>query len=222
MTETVVRVAEVTAERADEGEPEIPWHITPPVGDVAVQLRTTVRRIAMGAGLARKDELIAAVRALPNLPGLVTSPAGGTFVIGGPAWMGLCAIGVPPPGQPLPIDWMVRALHDWFDVALAEFGVRGTTVGKIDGAWCPGFSDIAVQGKKLIGLGFRVTKDHVVMRGVMPVQPIDDLDLALLQACHRLIDVDVTREANTSLAELGTNRALTVDQAIVTMRSAAT
>ena len=33
-----------------------------------MQLRTTVRRVAVGAGPARKPDLLAAVRALPGLP----------------------------------------------------------------------------------------------------------------------------------------------------------
>jgi hypothetical protein len=78
-----VRVAEVTAEGGLDDLPELPLHLAGKPGTVAVQLRTTVRRVAAGAGLARKADLLAAVRALPGLPGLATSPAGGTFIIGG-------------------------------------------------------------------------------------------------------------------------------------------
>ena len=105
-----VSVAEVSAERLLHDPPEIPWHITPPTGEIAMQLRTTVRRVAMGAGLARDAELVEAVRQLPGVPAVVTSPAGGTFIIGGEAWLGLCAIGSPPPGQPMPLDWMLHSL----------------------------------------------------------------------------------------------------------------
>ena len=163
-----VSVAEVSAERLVDDPPEIPWHITPPSGRIALQLRSTVRRVAVGAGLARKPELIDAVRAIDGVPGVVTSPAGGTFIIGGDAWLGLCAIGVPQPGQAMPLDWMLHSLHRWFDRALAQWGVV-PEVGRIEGAWCPGFSDITVAGRKLAGLGFRVTREWVVMRGVLAV-----------------------------------------------------
>lgn len=212
-----VRVAEISAERYVDDPPEIPWHITPVAGDIAVQLRTTVRRVAVGAGLARNTELMERVRQVEGVPAVVTSPAGGTFIVGGDAWLGLCAIGVPLPGQPLPLDWMVRSLHQWFDAALAPLGVK-IQVGRVEGAWCPGFSDIATHGRKLAGLGFRVTRDWVVMRGVMAVQPLSDADLDLLVQCHRLINVEVRGGTAISLSEASGLPGLDVPAAIDAMR----
>ena len=170
------------------------------MGEIALQLRSTVRRVAMGAGLARNGELVEAVRRLPGVPAVVTSPAGGTFIVGGSAWLGLCAIGSPPPGQPMPLDWMLHSLHRWFDGGPAT--VRGNgRVDRVDGAWCPGFSDIAVDGSKLAGLGFRVTRERVVMRGVMAVRPMTDDDYDLLVRCHELIGVEVRRDTAVSLSE---------------------
>ena len=208
-----VRVAEVTAESAVDELSELPLHLAGEPGTVAVQLRTTVRRVAVGAGLARKPDLLAAVRALPGLPGLATSPAGGTFVIGGPGWMGLCAVGVPPPERGMPLDWMNDSLRALFRTALAGFGVSAAT-GRVEGGWCPGFSDVAVDGRKLIGLGYRVTRDWVVMRGMMAVAPIAEDDMDLLIACHRLIGVEVVPAANTSLAEAAGSPGLGVDEVI--------
>jgi len=196
----VVRVAEVTSELSLDDPPELPLHLAGEPGTVAVQLRTTMRRVSLGAGLARKADLVAAVRALPGLPGLATSPAGGTFVIGGPGWLGLCAVGVPPQEGGMPLDWMNHSLTAWFETALSGFGVRAAT-GRVQGGWCPGFSDLSVDGRKLIGLGFRVTREWVVMRGMMAVAPITDDDMDLLVACHRLIGVEVVPAANTSLAD---------------------
>ena len=190
----------MAAERLLDSPPEIPWHITPQPGRIALQLRTTVRRVAVGAGLARNAALLEKVAAIEGVPAVVTSPAGGTFVIGGDAWLGLCGIGVPPPGQPQPLDWMLRSLHGWLVAALEPLGVT-TSVGRVEGAWCPGFSDIASGGRKLAGLGFRVTRDWVVMRGVMAVRPMSDADLDILVQCHRLIGVEVRGETATSLAQ---------------------
>jgi hypothetical protein len=216
-----VSVAEVTAERVVNDPPEIPWHLTPPVGEIALQLRSTVRRVAIGAGLARNTDLVEAVRNLPGVPAVVTSPAGGTFIVGGEAWLGLCAIGSPPVGQSMPLDWMLHSLHRWFERALEPFAVAAT-VERVEGAWCPGFSDIAVGGRKLAGLGFRVTRERVVMRGVMAVRPMSDDDFDVLVRCHQLIGVDVRRGTAISLSEAAGASDLDVATTIATFRSAAT
>ncbi len=208
-----MRVAEITAERSIADAPDLPLHLAGEPGTVAMQLRTTVRRVAVGAGLARNSALLASIRALPGLPGLVTSPAGGTFIIGGPGWLGLCAVGVPPPGRGMPLDWMSDGLNAWFQVALGDFGVA-VRAGRIEGGWCPGFSDISTAGRKLVGLGYRVTKDWVVMRGIMPVAPISGADLDILAACHHLIGVEIAAEANTSLSEAAREPALSVADVI--------
>jgi hypothetical protein len=215
-----VSVAEITAEGVVDDPPEIPWHITPPQGEIALQLRSTVRRVAIGAGLARDSRMVDAVRQLPGVPAVVTSPAGGTFIIGGDAWLGLCAIGSPQPGQPMPLDWMLHSLHRWFQMALAPFSVIAT-VERVDGAWCPGFSDLAVGGRKLAGLGFRVTRERVVMRGVMAVRAMDDADFDVLVRCHRLIGVELRRDAAVSLAEAAETRDLTVAATIDSFRTVA-
>ncbi len=216
-----VAVAEVTAERLVEDPPEIPWHITPPVGEIALQLRSTVRRVAMGAGLARNSELVETVRALPGVPAVVTSPAGGTFIIGGDAWLGLCAIGSPPSGQPMPLDWMLHSLHRWFEAALRPMGVT-PMLGRIEGAWCPGFSDVGVGGRKLAGLGFRVTRERVVMRGVMAVRPMSVDDFDVLARCHRLIGVEIRRDAAVSLSEAASSPGLDVASTIDRLRAVGT
>lgn len=195
-----VRVVEVTAERSAEDPPEIPWQLAPPPGEVAMQLRTTLPRVLVGAGLARKSDLVEAVRNLPGVATVATSPVGGTIVVGGPGWLGLCAIGTLPDAHRAPLDWMLDALRGWFEAALRPLGIAIAT-GRVDGAWCPGFSDVAVGGRKLAGLGFRVTKGLVVMRGVMAVTPVTAADLTVLQVTHDLLGLRVERAALTSLVE---------------------
>jgi hypothetical protein len=216
-----VRVVEITAEQDVEGPAEIPWHLAPAPGRVAMQLRSTVRRVMIGAGLARRAELVEAVRNIPGLPGLATSPAGGTFIVGGPTWLGLCAIGTLPDRHHPPLDWMMDSLRHWFDAALQPLGIA-MQVGKIDGAWCPGFSDIAIDGRKLAGLGFRVTRGMVVMRGVLPVQPVGEDDLLLLRATHALIDLQLDTATFTSLAEATGDPTWTVESAIAHLAAVST
>jgi hypothetical protein len=216
-----VSVVEVTAEHDVDGPPEIPWHIAPAPGQVAMQLRSTVRRVMIGAGLARRTELVEAVKNLQGLPGFATSPAGGTFIVGGPDWLGLCAIGtLPDRGHP-PLDWMMDALRPWFAAALQPLGLAVTT-GKVENAWCPGFSDVAVDGRKLAGLGFRVTRGMVVVRGVLPARPVSAEDLALLRATHALIGLHIDPATMTSLAEATGDPTWTVERAIAHLRGIAT
>ena len=215
-----VRVVEVTAERGADDPPEIPWDLAGPPGSIHLQLRSTLRRVAAGAGMARRPALLEAVRAIPGVDSLVVSPAGGTFIVGGPAWLGLCAIGVPPPGQPMPLDWMLGGLLGWVSAGLGPLGLEAR-LGRVDGAWCPGFSDLAVGGRKLAGLGFRMTRDRVAMRGVLAVAAIDDWDLRVLQATHRLIDLEVRPDAITSLAEATGDPGWTVPRALETFHRVA-
>jgi len=210
-----IRVVERTAEDPAGDTETIPWHLTPSPGNVALQLRRTVRRISVGSAIARKLEVLAAARALDDMPGVVTSPVGGTFVMGGSRWLGLCAIAVPPTdGSVAPLDWTMRQLRRWFDAALTPLHVV-CSFGRVDGAWCAGFSDVAVDGRKLAGLGFRVTRERVVVRGVISIEPMSPEDFALLHACHALMGVDIRGESAISLAETTGDDGWTVPRALI-------
>ena len=196
-------------------------HLLPRPGVVAIQLRTTVKRLAVGAGLARKQALVEQLRRLSRLP-VVTSPAGGTIVLTGPGVLGFAAIGVPPSGVAFGIDWMMSRVEAWFGAALAAVGVDGkVTVGKIDGAWCPGFSDIAVDGRKLVGVGFRVTRDWVVIRGVVPIQSYSDEEVEILAASHALLGVAIRPATFTSVQAESSNPA-SIAQTLEVWRSVVT
>jgi lipoate-protein ligase A len=193
-------VAELTAETGVDDPPEIPLHLMPAEGWVAIQLRSTVSRVCVGAGLGRRTELLEQMREVAGMP-VAASPAGGTVVVTGPGVLGFCAIGVPPPEATFSLDWMLGKVAQWFRAALAVYEIEDISVGKVEGAWCPGFSDIAVSGKKLVGLGFRVTKDWVVVRGVLPVIAYDDVELNALIKCHQLIGVAVEAEKFVALEQ---------------------
>jgi hypothetical protein len=203
MAKVPVGVVEVVSEADDPRDD--PAEVTPAldgaeVGEVRVQLRRTTERVTVGSGLSRRAGLLDAVRALPQAPLVTTTTAGGTFVVGGAAWLALSAVGRVPEGRVMPLDWMLGALRGWLSGAL---GLPSLTAGVVEGAWCPGFSDLHVGGRKLVGLGFRVTRERVLARGTIAVLPVDRAQLELLQACHALIGKDVRRESCTSLAELG-------------------
>jgi hypothetical protein len=212
-----VRVAEVTTEREEDDPRRLPLHLAGAEGTVAVQLRTTLRRVGLGSAVARRPEVVAAVRRLPGLPGVAAAGTGGTFALGGPGWLGLGAVGVPPRPLRMRLDWMTGAVLAWFEAALGPLGVR-PAMGRVEGAWCAGFSDVGVDGRKLAGLGFRVTRDWIAMRGMLAVRPVDDPDHELLVACHRLIGVEVRRAASTSLVESTGDPRWTVERAIDHLR----
>ncbi len=195
-----VRVVGLVDEDPAVTETPIPWELAGPPGRVAVQLRTTVPRITVGVGLARRPGLLDAVRAIPLLPGLATSPVGGTFVAGGPGWLGLSAIAAIPPDAVWPIDWMVGALHGWLREFLEPWGVR-LRIGRVARAWCPGFSDGQVDGRKLVGLGFRIAGGRIAARGVLAVRPLDLQDLEWLRASHALSDLPGDPDRCTSREE---------------------
>jgi lipoate-protein ligase A len=194
------RVVELTAETGVDDPPEIPLHLMPSMGSVAIQLRSTVSRVCVGAGLARRTELLERMREAGGMQ-VAASPAGGTVVVTGPGVLGFCAIGVPPPEATFSLDWMLSKVAQWFRTALTTYDVGNVSVGKVEGAWCPGFSDIAVGGKKLVGLGFRVTKDWVVVRGVLPVIAYNDAEVKALIKCHELIGVVVEAEKFVALEQ---------------------
>jgi lipoate-protein ligase A len=154
----------------------------------------------VGAGLARHPELLERMR-VAGAMAVAPSPAGGTVVVTGPGALGFCAIAVPPPEAAFSLDWMLGKVAQWFRAALATYEVEDVTVGKVEGAWCPGFSDIAVGGKKLVGLGFRVTKDWVVVRGVLPVTSYNEIEVNALIKCHQLIGVEVAPEMFVALEQ---------------------
>jgi hypothetical protein len=219
--DTPVRVVEVVSEAQDPGDdpPELTQAIdAAAVGQVLVQLRRTTPRVTVGSGLSRRPGLLDAVRALPQAPLVTTTSAGGTFVVGGPRWLALSAVARPPAGTVTPLDWTLAALRGWVSSQLVAAGMPPVACGVVEGAWCPGFSDLSVGGRKLVGLGFRVTRERVLARGTIAVLPLDDAELELLRGCHALIGKDVRRSACTSLAELseaaGGPGAVTVDGAV--------
>ena len=212
MAYSTCEVREVGAETSVDDPLEIPVHLKPDVGSMAIQLRSTVSRVCVGAGLARRTQLLDELRAASSLP-LSTSPAGGTVVVTGPGVLGISAIGVPPPESAFSLDWGLRTLAGWLAPALATFDIDDYQIGKIEGAWCPGFSDIAIGGRKLIGLGFRVTREWVALRGVMPVLPYSSEELAALASCHRLIGLDIDEDKVTSLQQC-TPQTVDVDEVI--------
>lgn len=179
------------------------------VAEVTVQLLRSSSGVTLGSSLARRPELVAEIRRIEGIGEVRTSAIGGTVGPGGENWLSFLAVARLPDPCARPLDRLTVALRSFLEARLSSFGVE-LKQGRVEGAWCPGFSDLAVGGRKLVGLGLRLTGGWGLVRGVVAVSPPDQQELRRLDACHRLFGPGLDYSRLTSLAELpglaGTDR----------------
>ncbi|MGC2192460.1 MAG: hypothetical protein WA751_09025 [Candidatus Dormiibacterota bacterium] len=183
--------------------------LTAKAGEVTLQLLRTSKGVTLGSALARNPALVSQIRQIQGIGRVRTSTIGGTVGPGGEHWLSLLAVARLPDPCPRPLDRLTTALRGFLDDRLRSFGVH-LELGRVEGAWCPGFSDLAVDGRKLVGLGLRLTAGWGLVRGVVAVSPPDQGELERLDACHRVFGPGLDYSRLTSLAELpglsGTDR----------------
>jgi len=73
------------------------------------------------------------------------------------------------PGEALPLRAAFDALAQALVAAVAELGLTAT-VGRVEGAYCPGDYDIAVGGLKFAGLAQRRTQQAIAVHSFVLVQ----------------------------------------------------
>jgi len=159
--------------------------LAPESAEMSLQLIRTSAGVTLGSSLARRPELVDQIRQIEGIGRVRTNTIGGTVGPGGEHWLSLLAVARLPDPCPRPLDRLIAALHTFLEGRLSAFGVR-LEPGRVDGAWCPGFSDLAVDGRKLVGLGMRLTGGWGIVRGVVAVSPPDPSELRRLDACHQL------------------------------------
>jgi hypothetical protein len=144
---------------------------------------TSPRGVTLGSALTRKPDLVEAIRLVPGIGAVRLSPLGGTVGPGGENWLGLTFLARLPNPCPRPLDQLMSGVTEFLR---ARFGPRGSGLkqGRIEGAWCPGFSDLSVEGRKLVGLGFKLTRDTAVVRAIIGVRMPGQDELRALDACH--------------------------------------
>ncbi|MGA7172677.1 MAG: hypothetical protein WCB86_01050 [Candidatus Dormiibacterota bacterium] len=178
-------------------------------GEITLQFLRTSRGVTLGSTLTRRPELVAQIRGIEGIGAVRTSPIGGTVGPGGEHWLSFLAVARLPDPCPRPLDRLTSALRTFIQDQLSSSRVR-LQQGRVEGAWCPGFSDMAVDGRKLAGLGLRLTAGWGLVRGVIAVSPPDREELQCLDACHLVFGPGVDPSHLTSLAELpglaGTDR----------------
>ncbi|HUY10071.1 MAG TPA: hypothetical protein VMW80_11630 [Candidatus Dormibacteraeota bacterium] len=181
--------------------------------EITLQLLRTSRGVTLGSALARRPELVAQIRRIEGIGVVRTSPIGGTVGPGGDHWLGFLAVARLPDPCPRPLDRLTSALRTFLEDRLSSSRVH-LEQGRVEGAWCPGFSDLAIDGRKLAGLGLRLTAGWGLVRGVVAVSAPDREELKCLDACHLVFGPGLDHSRLTSLAELpglaGTDRAAAI------------
>lgn len=153
--------------------------------------------VTLGPALGRRKEVVRAISQVPGVGEVRLSQIGGTIGPGGPAWLSLLFAARFRPGKPRPLDLGLGLVQLWLEGALPPLAR-----GRIEGAWCPGFSDLAIGGRKLVGVGFKLRRDVLLARAVVAVRPLSPPELAVLDACHRTFGKQVQGAVLTSMAEV--------------------
>jgi len=179
------------------------------VGGITLQPLRSSQGVTLGSSLVRRPEVVARIRQIEGIGSVRTSPIGGTVGPGGEHWLGFLAVARLPEPCPRPLDRLTSSLRTFLEQRLGPFGIQ-LDQGRVDGAWCPGFSDLAIAGRKLAGLGLRLTAGWGLVRGVLAVSPPDPDELRRLDACHRVFGPGLDYSRLISLAEIaglaGTDR----------------
>ena len=204
-----VNVAGVTNEDDPRLAADPQGGLTARAGEITLQLLRTAQGVTLGSALVRKPELVAQIREIAGIGTVRTSAIGGTVGPGGEHWLSFLAVARLPDPCPRPLDCLTSGLRAFLQDRLGPFGVR-LDQGRVDGAWCPGFSDLSVDGRKLVGLGLRLAAGWGLVRGVVAVSPPDQEEVRRLDACHLVFGPGLDYARMTSLAELpglaGTDR----------------
>lgn len=175
--------------------------LSPEPGQISLLLLRTRPGITLGSSLTRKPAVLTRIREIPGLAAVRTSPVAGTVGPGGQHWLGFLAVANLPDPCARPLDRLTGSLRCFLEDRLGPWGVE-LELGRVEGAWCPGFSDLAIAGRKLVGLGYRLTGGWGLVRGVVAVSPPDQTELALLDACHRAFGPGLDYSKLVSLAEI--------------------
>jgi hypothetical protein len=154
--------------------------------------------VTLGPSLARRPEVVAAISAIPGIGEVRLSPIGGTVGPGGPGWLSLLFAVHLPAGVPRPLDQVQGLVSTWLRDRLGGVELER---GRVTGSWCPGFSDLALGGRKLVGVGFKLRRDEALARAVICVRLPTDQELEALDSCHLTFGEGVTASSLTSLAE---------------------
>ncbi len=176
------------------------FDLVPPEPSRALMLPLISRPgVTLGPSLARRPQVVAAISAIPGIGEVRLSPIGGTVGPGGPGWLSLLFAGRLAPGMPRPLDEVLDLVGTWLRDRLGGIELQR---GRVAGAWCPGFSDLSLGGRKLVGVGFKLRRDEALARAVICVRAPTAEELVALNGCHLTFGEGVALSSLTSLAEV--------------------
>ncbi|MHB1575459.1 MAG: hypothetical protein ACYCX9_02945 [Candidatus Dormibacteria bacterium] len=173
----------------------------------------TVYGVTVGPGPARLPGVVDAIRKIPDIGAVRLSPVGGTIGPGGPDWLHLLMVASLPQPLTRPLDVLLAAALGTLERRLIRHRLE-LTPGKVTGAWCPGFSDLSVGGKKLVGVGFKLTREVALMRAVVGLRMPPPAHLLALDISHRTFGPGIAGDRLTWLGDLVGMPGLTQEEAI--------
>jgi hypothetical protein len=182
-------------------------------GEIVVVPLLTSQGVTVGPGPARQPGVVEAIRAIPDVGAVRLSPIGGTIGPGGPDWLSLLMVARLPQPLARPLDVLLAAVRETLEARLCQYQLE-LTPGRVAGAWCPGFSDLSVQGQKLVGVGFKLTREAALVRAVLGLREPEPAHLRALDLAHRVLGPGISSERLAWLGELTGMPRLSQRQAI--------
>jgi len=95
-------------------------------------------------------------------------------------------------GWTMPVADPAATMHERFAIlakavvgTLAEFGIAGT-IGEVPGEYCPGKYSVHVSGRKVMGVGQRLTKSAAYVGGVVVLDRADAINDVLIPVYSHL------------------------------------
>lgn len=123
-------------------------------------------------------------------------------------------------GWTVPVDDPATSMHARFARlaeavvdALASFGITGT-VGEVPGEYCPGKYSVHINGRKVMGVGQRLTRSAAYVGGVVVIDDADAIN-GVLRPVYRHLDIPFDPSTTGALSDVRPVAAEDLSQTLV-------
>ena len=110
-------------------------------------------------------------------------------------------------GWTIPVNDPAATIHarfarlaDAIVETLADFGITGT-IGEIEGEYCPGKYSVHISGRKVMGVGQRLTKNAAYVGGVVVLDGVDTIN-DVLEPVYRHLGIPFDPGATGALSDV--------------------